>query len=93
MSKPKLIAQLKEKNPKLNKSEIEILINIFLESIIDALKEGRAVELRHFGRFYCKELKENFKARNPNTNELIYKPKRVRLRFRASKTLKKLINQ
>ena len=64
-----------------------------MDSITNALKEGRAVEIRHFGRFYCKELQENFKARNPNTNELIYKPKRVRLKFRASNTLKKLINK
>ena len=40
-----------------------------------------------------KKLKENYKARNPNTNQLIYKPERVRLKFKASNTLKKLINK
>lgn len=93
MSKPKLINQLKKKNPELNKSEIISLIDTFSESIIDALRSGKNVEIRHFGRFYLKILKENFKARNPKTNQLIYKPERVRLKFKASNTLKKLINK
>ena len=93
MSKPKLINQLKEKNPSLNNSEIEQILDIFLESIKNALQEQRNVDIRNFGRFYCKKLKENFKARNPKTNELIYKPERVTLRFKASNNLKKLINE
>ena len=93
MSKPKLINQLKEKNPSLNNSEIEQILEIFLESIKNALQERRDVDLRNFGRFYCKKLKENFKARNPKTNELIYKPERVTLRFKASNNFKKLLNE
>ena len=93
MSKPKLINQLKKKNPELNKSEIISLIDTFSESIINALRSGKNVEIRHFGRFYFKILKENFKARNPKTNQLIYKPERVRLKFKSSNTLKKLINK
>ena len=38
-------------------------------------------------------LKENFNLRNPSTNELIYKPERVRIKFRASKNLNKIINK
>ena len=30
-------------------------------------------------------MKENFNARNPATNKLIYKPERVKIRFKASK--------
>ena len=47
------------------------------------------VEIRGLGRWYCKKLKENFNARNPATNELIYKPERVKVRFRAIKKIKK----
>ena len=53
---------------------------------------GKAVEIRNFGRFSCKILQENYKIRNPKTNELIYKPKRVKIKFKASENLKKLIN-
>ena len=45
------------------------------------------------GRFNYKKLKENFNARNPATNELIYKPERVKVRFKASKRLNEIINK
>ena len=93
MSRQKLIKQLKEKNPLLNKSELEKIIDIFSENISNALKRGKNVEIRGFGRWYLKKLKENFNARNPATNELIYKPERVKIRFKASKNLNKIINR
>ena len=65
-----------------------MIINSFLKGIAKALQEEKNVELRHFGRFYLKKIKENFRARNPKTNELIYKPDRVKIKFRASKNYK-----
>ncbi len=93
MSRKKLIKQLKEKNPKLNNSELEKVINVFSESILNALKNGNNIEIRGFGRWYQKKLKENFNARNPATNKLIYTPERVKVRFRPSKKLNKIINK
>ena len=93
MSLTKLIKRLKEKNPILNHSELETVINLFSESISEGLKKGCYIEIRGLGRWYLRELKENFKARNPATNELIYKPKRVKIRFRPSKKLRKIINE
>ncbi len=93
MSRKKLIKQLQKKNPQINQSEIEKVLDIFSESISNALKNGNAVEIRGLGRWYCKILKENFNLRNPATNELIYKPVRVKVRFKPSKNLKKIINE
>ncbi len=93
MSRKKLIKQLKEKNPRLNQSEIETVIDVFSKSISSALKNGSTVEIRGLGRWFHKKLKENFNARNPKTNELIYKPERVKIRFKASKKLNKIINE
>ena len=93
MSRTKLIKQLKEKNPRLNQSELKIIIDVFSESITKALKKGDIVEIRGLGRWYPKKLKENFNARNPLTNELIYKPERIKVRFRAAKKLKQIINE
>ena len=93
MSRTKLIKQLKEKNPKLNRSELENILDIFYDSIAEALKNGNSIEIRGLGRWYFKKLKENFNLRNPSTNELIYKPERVRVKFRASKNLNKIINK
>ena len=73
MSHPELIKKLKKKIPNLNQSELKIIIDVFIESVFNALVEKKAVEIRGFGRWYCKKLKENFNARNPSNNQLIYK--------------------
>ena len=93
MSKKKLIKQLKEKNSPLNQSEIETVINTFSQNITETLKKGNSVEIRGFGRFFTKKLKENFNARNPATNKLIYKPERVKVRFKPAKKLKLIVNK
>ena len=93
MSKKKLIEQLKEKNPKLNQSDLETAILTFSNSIISALKNEKTVEIRGLGRWHFKKLKENYNARNPLTNEILYKPERLKLRFKTSKRLNKIINK
>ena len=93
MSRKELIKKLKEKNSKLSQVNLENVIDSFSECILSSLRKGNAVELRNFGRFSIKKLKENFNARNPSTNELIYKPERAKIRFRPSKKLKKVINE
>ncbi len=93
MSRIKLIKKLKEKNPQLNKFELESVIDAFSKTVSNALISGKNVEIRGLGRWYLKKLKENFNARNPLTNELIYKPERVKVRFRSSKKLNKRINE
>jgi nucleoid DNA-binding protein len=93
LSRPKLIKQLITKNSKLNRSEIETVIEIFSNDIIKALKNGRKIELRGFGSFFVKKIKENYSARNPKTGELIYVPEKNKVRFKASKNLKKKINE
>ena len=54
---------------------------------------GKKVEIRGFGTFFVKKIKENHSARNPRTGELIYVPERNKVRFRASKKLKEFINK
>ena len=93
MSRPKLIKELKKKHPKLNYKQLNAVIDNFFDSIEHALKDRKSVELRDFGTFFVKEIKAKHSARNPKTGGLIYVPKKNKIRFRASKKLKKLINQ
>ena len=93
MSNLELIKKLKEKNPNINKAEFENILNIFFKTISKILKSKNEVEIRGLGRWYCKKLKENFNARNPSTNELIYKPERIKVRFKSSKKFNKIINE
>ena len=92
MSRQKLTQQLKDKHPVFNSKEIENIINIFTNNIIDILKKKNNLEIRGFGRWYFKTLKENFNSRNPKSRELIYIPERAKIRFRPSKKLRELIN-
>ena len=78
---------------KYSLSEIETIIDIFSKNISNSLKKGNSVEIRGLGRFYVKKLKENVNARNPATNELIYKPERIKVRFRPAKKLKQIVNK
>ena len=93
MTRKKLIKQLKEKNPDLNINQLESVLDIFTDSIRNALKKGQEVEIRQFGSFRLNKLKANAKLRNPKTNKLIYKPERVKVKFKASKELNKIINE
>ena len=93
MSRPEIIKLLKKNNPKLDQSEIESIIDIFTECIRNALSEQQNVEIRGFGTFFIKRIKEKYNARNPKTSELIYVPEKNKVRFRASKKLKRLINE
>tara|TARA_Y100000996_G_C22517907_1_gene641196 strand:+ start:303 stop:584 length:282 start_codon:yes stop_codon:yes gene_type:complete len=93
LSRPKLIKKLKLKHPDLNTPQIEKFIDCFFESILDSLKRKKTVELRGFGTFLVKETKEKYSARNPKTGELIYVPKKHRIRFKTSKKFKEFLNR
>ncbi len=93
MSRPDIIKKLKEKNPELSKSDLESVIDIFSQSIETALIDNQNIELRGFGTFFVKKMKEKYYARNPKTGELIYVEKKNKVRFRASKKLKQIINK
>ena len=93
MSRPAIIKFLKIKHQKLNIAKIETIVDTFFQTIENALTEKKSVELRSFGTFFVKEIKEKYSARNPKTGEMIYVPKRNKIRFRASKKFKQFLNQ
>tara|TARA_X000000368_G_scaffold301185_1_gene239968 strand:+ start:211 stop:492 length:282 start_codon:yes stop_codon:yes gene_type:complete len=93
LSKPKIIKELKTKNPNIKSEDLEKIFDLFLKEIIETLSNKNSIEIRSFGTFFVKEIKEKKQARNPKTGENIYVPKRNKIRFRASKRLKELINK
>ena len=93
MSRPDIIKKLKKKHPKLNKAQLELVIDTFFKSIEQALVNEKTIELRGFGTFFTKKIKEKYSARNPASGKLIYVPEKNKVRFRASKKLKEFINK
>ena len=93
MSKPKIIQRLKRENSNINKKNLEKIFDVFLDQMTKSLLSKQSVEIRSLGTFFVKEIKEKKQARNPKTGEIIYVPRRNKIRFRASKRLKELINK
>ena len=92
MSRPLLIKQLKEKNPQLNQIELENVLDTFCNGIKKALIDGKNVEIRGFGTFFIKKIKEKYSARNPKTGEIIYVPTKNKIRFKSSKIFNRFLN-
>ena len=92
MSRKSLIKELKKINPALKIREIDKIINIFCDSIKFELRNRKSIELRGFGTFFIKKIREKHSARNPKTGDLIYVPEKSKIRFRVSKILQKTLN-
>jgi len=93
MVKSDIISKLSEKiHRKIKKSELEKVLNIIINTIIHEVKYEKATEIRRFGRFSQKKIKEKINARNPRTGEKIHTKEKLSMAFRMSKELKDRIN-
>jgi len=91
MNKSQIIENLAQNNKFLLKNDIEESIVLVLEILTKALSDGDRVELRGFGTFSTRERNERI-SRNPKTGKSISVQKKFHPYFRASKNLKKIIN-
>lgn len=76
----------------LGKKEAALMVNTFLESIIETLKTGEGIELRGFGSFRLRDRKAHL-GRNPRSVESIEIPSKRVVYFKLGKELRnKLID-
>ncbi len=67
-------------------------VNLFFDSIKEALKGGDRVEIRGFGSFHVREY-EGYTGRNPKTGERVeVQPKKLPV-FRAGRELRSMVDQ
>lgn len=76
----------------ISKQDAEIGVNLFFETIKDAILRGEEIELRGFGSFRFRQ-REGRSGRNPRTGEPVEVPPKKVLYFKPSKLLKNMINQ
>ena len=93
MVKSEIIKQLHNKHSALKRSQIEAIFNIMFDTISESLIKEIPVELRDFGRFSIRTIKEKKNAINPRTLVRIYVPEKKKIRFKMSKHLKEIINK
>jgi integration host factor subunit beta len=91
MTKADLIAEV-SRNAELSKKDAENIVNVFLDRIVEALKEGEKIELRGFGSFKLRRRNSRI-GRNPRTSEAVQVPAKRVPYFKPGKDLKKLINK
>ena len=76
----------------ISKQEAELGVNLFFDTIKDALTRGEEIELRGFGSFRFRDRGARA-GRNPRTGEPVEVPPKKVLYFKPSKLLKNLINK
>lgn len=90
MNKADLVNELKNRND-FTRQQAEKIVDIFFNTMADALAEGERVEIRGFGSIFVKEYK-SYTGRNPKTGSpVVVKPKRLPF-FRCGKELKERVD-
>ncbi len=90
MTKSDMAEKLAEKL-KITKQQAEVIINIFTNSIIEALSKGDKVEIRGFGSFRVRHRSAK-EGRNPKTGEKVFvQPKKVPF-FKTGKEFRLIVD-
>ena len=76
----------------LTKLETEAIIEGFFRTVIDALKQGKNIEIRGFGSYKVKKKSER-QARNPKTGEQVYVPEHFVPTLKFSKDFKEMVDK
>jgi integration host factor subunit beta len=90
MNKLELVSALKTE-ANISKSEAATVIQIFFDSMADALAEGERVEIRGLCSFFVKEYKA-YTGRNPKSGEkVVIQPKKLPF-FKSGKELRERVD-
>ena len=90
MNKLELIAMLKDECG-LSKKEAATVIDLFFESMSEALARDDRVEIRGLCSFYVKEY-ESYEGRNPKTGESVQVGSKKLPFFKCGKKLKERVD-
>jgi len=80
------------KEMNISKQDAETGVNLFFQTIKEAIQRGEEIELRGFGSFRFRKRGPR-SGRNPRTGEPVKVPSKKVLYFKPSKLLKTLINK
>ena len=75
----------------LSRKHAELIIDIFFQSIVNALERGEKIELRGFGSFRIRQRNAR-QGRNPKTGETVSVPAKRIPYFKPGRELKELLN-
>lgn len=90
MVKKELEIALADKNPDMTKKQVKGLVDGLFDEIKKALKNGEAVLITGFGKFYTKKVGAKVQ-RVPGTDRTVNVPAKSVARFKAGKALKEAV--
>jgi len=89
--KSELVRALNEKLPELQVKDVELALNCLLGQLVDALVQGKRIEIRGFGSFNLHHRPPRI-ARNPKTGEAVNLPTKVAIHFKPGKEMRDRVN-
>ena len=92
MLKSELVQKLAIQSSHLYQRDLERIVNLVLDEIIGALKEGDRVELRGFGTFTAKERIART-GRNPRTGTAVEVAAKKAPAFKPGKEMRRRLNK
>ena len=92
MVRSELLQKLCNLHPNLLRRDIEKILKIIFSEILDALKNGRNVEIRGFGTYKITKRKARI-GRNPKNSEKVQIPEKKAIKWKMSKILFKRLNK
>ena len=86
MLKKELVDQISD-DLDIQKQDVAVAVDIILDSMVEAITDGRRVELRGFGSFSTRSRKAR-QTKNPRTGAIMDIGERKTIHFTMSKSLK-----
>lgn len=91
MTKSELIALLAERFPQFALRDVELAVNVLLDSMTESLTRGQRIEIRGFGSFTVTERAARI-GRNPRSGEQVHVPAKRVPHFKAGKELRERVD-
>jgi integration host factor subunit beta len=91
MTKSELIDLISRRQHTIPANDIELAVNLILETLTDALVNDRRIEIRGFGAFTTRYRKPRV-ARNPKTGAAVHLDAKRAIHFKPGKELKESVN-
>lgn len=92
LTKSELIDHIAAECGSLNSKEAETAVNTVLQTIVNALAEGRRVEIRGFGSFSLNKRAARV-GRNPRTGESVQVEEKYVPKFKAGADLRAAVDE
>jgi len=91
MIKSELIQKIADENPHLYQRDVERIVGTIFDQIVEAMADGKRVELRGFGAFSVKK-REARSGRNPRTGATVNVEEKFVPFFKTGKLLRDRLN-